>query len=520
MSGAQHPARGRRIGGPQTSAAPELVASGFALENADAPILHRGYNLADMAHVLDLANRRIIPAHAERALLTLLLEVHETDAADFPYDPAFGEPYNSRERFFAGRIGDTAGWLHAGRPRREAARIALRLHLRTQIARLVLEVARFVQEIATQSRHHAQTLMADQTYLQKAQPSTFGHYLLSFAPPALRDAHRLLAELSEINASPAGAGCVNGTRLQPDRDGLARSLGFDTVISHTRDAMWRVDDLIAVLGIGASMISNQSKLAEDLEIFSSSEFNFVDLDDGYSRSSVLMPQKRNPYALSIVRGASGVLIGRLAGFLAVTKSPSARSDNFIFAYGEVPRALDLALRVTPLMAGVVRTLQVNPDRMGEELMKAYAQSTDLAEHLTQIRDIDYRTAYFVVGDVVRDASLAGIRGRDLTAQMVNQAAAERTGASWKLVDSDLRDVLDPAQIVASRIGVGGAAPAAIEPMLQSISADGAGMAAEAAARLDRFGAAEDGLVSRVRLAVDGGRVHEPADERSRDGDSP
>jgi argininosuccinate lyase len=177
----QHARPGRRSGGPQTGPAPELVASGFALENADAPILHRGYNLADMAHVLDLAERRIIPEHAQRALLALLLAAYGTEAADFPYDPAFGEPYNSRERFFVERIGDTAGWLHAGRPRREAARIALRLHLRAQIAHLVLAVARFVEETVGQSRRHVHTLMADQTYLQKAQPSTFGHYLLSFA---------------------------------------------------------------------------------------------------------------------------------------------------------------------------------------------------------------------------------------------------------------------------------------------------------------------------------------------------
>jgi argininosuccinate lyase len=497
----------RRSGGPQTSAAPELVDSGFALENADAPILHRGYNLADMAHVIDLGEREIIPEHAQRALLTLLLEAHRTDAADFPYDPAFGEPYNSRERLFVERIGDTAGWLHAGRPRREAARIALRLHLRTQIAQLGLEVSQFVQETAGQSTLHVETLMADQTYLQKAQPSTFGHYLLSFAQPALRDAHRLLDELAQINASPGGAGCVNGTRLQHDRAPLARSLGFDSVISHTRDAMWRVDDLIAVLAIGTSLISNQSKLAEDLEIFSSSEFNFVDLDDGYSRSSVLMPQKRNPYALSIVRGASGVLIGRLAGFLAVTKSPSARSDNFIFAYGEVPRALDLALRVTALMTGVVRTLQVNPERMREELMKGYAQSTDLAEHITQIRNVDYRTAYFVVGDVVRDASRAGVAGRDLTANLVNDAARARTGVSWNLLDTDLEAVLDPAQIVASRDVEGGAARRPVDQMLHETADDAAAVASASTAWLAAFAAAEDDLVRRAQSVVAAGPEH-------------
>jgi argininosuccinate lyase len=509
---AQPAVAGRRSGGPQTAAAPELVASGFALENADAPILHRGYNLADMAHVLDLAERRVIPERAQRALLSLLLEVYGTEAADFPYDPAFGEPYNSRERFFVERLGDTAGWLHAGRPRREAARIALRLHLRAQIAQLVLAASRFVEEVVSQSRRHAETLMADQTYLQKAQPSTFGHYLLSFAQPALRDAHRLLAELTEINASPGGAGCVNGTRLQHDRSALARSLGFDSVIAHTRDAMWRVDDLIAVLATGTSLVSNQSKLAEDLEIFTSSEFNFVDLDDGYSRSSVLMPQKRNPYALSIVRGASGVLIGRLAGFLAVTKSPSARSDNFIFAYGEVPRALDLALRVTELMSGVVRTLQVNPERLREELVRGYTQSTDLAEHLTQIRDIDYRTAYFVVGDVVRDASRAGIPGMALTAQMVNEAALRRTGAHWGLLDADLEPVLDPAQIVASRQALGGAAGAPVHQMLQHTAADAAAVAADAAARLARSTAAEDDLLARVRVVVDADPRPRPDDD--------
>jgi argininosuccinate lyase len=498
-----HSAVGRRLGPPQTAAAPELVESGFALENDDAPILHRGFNLADMAHVLDLSLRDIIPDDATHALLGLLLDVDVTDADDFPYHPEFGEPYNSRERYFVERLGDTAGWLHAGRPRREAARIALRLHLRTQIAELVRAMAQFAEEIANLARSHVRTLMADQTYLQKAQPSTFGHYLLSFAYPTLRDAHRLLEELQQINSSPGGAGCVNGTRLQHDRSELARLLGFESVIVHTRDAMWRVDDLIAVLAATVSVVSNQSKLAEDLEIFSSSEFDFVDLDDGYSRSSVLMPQKRNPYALSIVRGASGVLIGRLAGFLAVTKSPSARSDNFIFAYGEVPRAIDLAQRVTALMSGVVRTLQVNPERMLDELDRGYAQSTDLAEHLTQIRDVDYRTAYFVVGDVVREASRAGIRGLDLTAQMVNEAARARTGQSWELVDADIAAVLDPAQIVQTRRAIGGAAPEAVEQMLESAVADAKAVNTDATARLEGFRKAEEDLLATVRAVTRG-----------------
>jgi argininosuccinate lyase len=493
--------RVRRSGPPQTSAAPELIDSGFSIECDDAPYLHDGLNLADIAHILDLARRKILPESAELALLQLLLEVVEIDVADFPYDPNLGEPYNSREWYFADRLGDVAGWLHAGRPRREAARIALRLYLRRQIAELALSVTNFAADVCTLSLQHATTLMADQTYLQQAQPSTFGHYLLSFAQPALRDARRLLDELARINSSPGGAGCVNGTRLQDDRSFLAESLSFDAVIEHTRDAMWRVDDLISVMATAASVVSNLSKLAEDLEIFSSSEFDFVDLDDSFSRSSVLMPQKRNPYALSIVRGASGVLIGRLSGFLAVTKSPSARSDNFIFAYGEVPRALDLSQRVTRLMSGVVRTLKVHPDRMESELYRGYAQSTDLAEYLTVSCGVDYRTAYVVVGNAVREASKAGIPGRELTVEMINAAAQAHAGSSWNIGADELAQILDARQIVNSRQAVGGAAPEAFAAMIASSSLRVNELRDLAQRKLAGYDAAETELLDRARATA-------------------
>jgi argininosuccinate lyase len=494
--------------------APELIRSGFQIESDDATHLHDGLNLADIAHVLDLSRRGLIPGDAERALLALLLELVGTPAADFGYDPALGEPYNSREHYFAERLGDMAGWLHAGRPRREAARVALRLRIRRQVAELACAVTRFAQELCVRAEEQADTLMADQTYLQQAQPSTFGHYLLSFAQPALRDAERLLIELAQVNASPGGAGCVNGTRLQDDRRPLAELLGFDSVIMHTRDAMWRVDDFIAVLATTTSVASNQSKLAEDLEIFSSSEFDFVDLDDSFSRSSVLMPQKRNPYSLSIVRGASGVLIGRMSGFLAVTKSPSARSDNFIFAYGEIPRALDLSLRVTDLMTGVVRTLVVHPDRMRAELDRGYAQSTDLAEYLTVSRQVDYRTAYMVVGDVVRDASQAGIPGRSITAAMIDDAAQARTGIRWGVTDDEITDVLAADNVVATRTATGGAAPAALAAAIAASTAQAEDLLGRITERLTHFSDAENRLLARAEAVVAGSPEDEDEDGNS------
>jgi argininosuccinate lyase len=483
------------------TAAPELVESGFHLENADAPFLHRGLNLADMAHVLDLSRRGLVPPEAERALMALLLEADATPPEQFPYDPSLGEPYNSREAHFVSRIGDVAGWLHAGRPRREAVRIALRLHVRRQIAELAVEAARFASVATERSVEHVQTVMPDQTYLQQAQPSTFGHYLLSFVYPVLRDARRLVDELDEVDCSPGGAGCVNGTRLLDDRQGIADTLGFAGVIEHTRDAMWQVDGFVHVLATAASLVSTLSKLAEDLEIWSSAEFDFVDLADGFTRASVLMPQKRNPYSLSIIRGACGVLIGRISGFLAVSKSPSARSDNLIYAYGEVPRALDLTLRITRLATGVVRTLRVNRDRMAEEVRRGYSQATDLAEHLVQTCDIDYRTAYLIVGKVVRTASADRIPGAAITGEMVDVAAREHLGRSLGTAGHDLSALLDPWAIVLSRDARGGAAPQEVTRMAAATTEQAAALAEAARARLEAFSAADDRLLATARAVA-------------------
>ncbi|MGH3320894.1 MAG: argininosuccinate lyase [Streptosporangiaceae bacterium] len=498
MSDTERPRRASTGAGP----APELIDAGFALEIADAPLLHRGLGLADIAHVLDLRAHDLLPEESARRLLALLVQTLETPAEDFPYDPAHGEVYNSRERYFVSRLGEAAGWLHAGRPRREAVRVALRLHLRSALVDLIEGGADLAGALARLAGAHTQTWMADQTYLQHAQPSTFGHYALSFAYPVLRDGRRLLDALAWTNASPSGAGCVNGTRLLEDRDLAAELLGFAEVIEHTRDAMWQADGLIDMVAVSASLVTTQSKLAEDLEIWASSEFDYVTIADAYSRASVLMPQKRNPYALSIVRGAAGTLIGRVSGVLAVTKTPSARSDNMIFSYGEVPRAVDLAVRTTRLTAGVIRTLQVNAGRMWEVLEGGFAQATDLAEHVMQVCEIDYRSAYHVVGRAVRAANRRGLRGVDLDNATLDAAAQEVVGRPLGLSDRDLAEVLDPRRVVLTRTARGGAAPAEVARMATERAVDAQDLRATAQQWRSRFRQAEDDLVGIARRLAD------------------
>jgi argininosuccinate lyase len=501
VTAATPPAQGPAAGPPSEPPSAELIAAGFALENADAPVLHHGINLADLAHLLDLGSAGVIPPGAARRMLALILDAMTIPASEFPYDPANGEPYNSREKYFAERAGDVAGWLHAGRPRREAIRIAFRLRLRDDLARLIEATAGLATDIAGQARAHATTLMADQTYLQHAQPSTFGHYVLSFAYPVLRAGRRLSEALEWTDASPGGAGCVNGTSLRSDRGHVAALLGFRSIAEHTRDAMWQTDGLFDMVSSAAGLVVTQSELAEDLEIWASQEFDYVTLADGYSRASVLMPNKRNPYALSIIRGAAGTLIGRLTGLLAVAKTPSARSDNLIFAYGEVPRALGLALRTTELTAGVVRTLRVNAARMAAVLEGGFSQATDLAEFVMQDCGVDYRTAYRVVGHAVREASARRLRGVDIDGDLLDAAAAALTGKPLGLAGRDLSAVLDPGHIVASRTSLGGAAPAEVTRMAGEVTERAAALAGQAHGWCEAHLAAEEALVATARKCV-------------------
>jgi argininosuccinate lyase len=481
------------LGPPTEGPAPELIEAGFAVEVAHAPFLHDGLNLADIAHVLTVLEGRVLPADAAGRLLKLLLEVSRMPAASFPYEARYGDAYNCRERYFVERLGDDAGWLHAGRPRREAGRLALRLGLRRLITGLARDAAGFASDVTVVAGRYAETVMPDQTYLQQAQPSTFGHYILTFAYPALRDAARLMDDADLINQSPGGAGCVNGSLLV-DRARIAELLGFDGVIEHTRDAMWQTDGLVHVLAAAASLVTHLSKLAEDLEIWDSQEFDFVELADAYTRASVLMPQKRNPYALSIVRGAAGVLIGRLSGFLAVVKTPSARTDNLIFAYGEVPSSLDLAARVTRLMSRVVSTLHVRPERMWEALEAGFSQATDLAEFVMRVCEVDYRTAYLVVGETVRDAARRGLRGVDITGLMLDESARKVLGHPLGLKERSLDDVLDPRAIAFGRTSPGGAAPDLVRKMAAACRSDAERMTDEADRRQTGYRSSEERLI--------------------------
>jgi argininosuccinate lyase len=432
--------------------APELVEAGYALELADAPMLHRPLGLADIAHVLAL---EVIPSDDRRALLTALGEMLEGHAGDV--DARYGDLVNARERLLEQRIGTAAGWLNAGRPRREAGRIAFRLALRERILDLIDAMLRFAAALTEVAARERDTLLPDYTYLQPAQPTTAGHWLLSFAYPALRDAERLRGDFTWVNRSPGGAGGVNGSRFPLDRDRIAGLLGFDGPIIHTRDGMWQTDGLADLVSHAAIAAVGASRFAEDVELYSSDEFGLMRIGDALCRASALMPQKRNPYALVVLRGGAGTLIGRATGVLATQRTPSGRTDNLLYAYGEVGGSVQLAARLLRLAAAVAETLEVDAERARRAVRESFALAADLAEVICVAAELDYRSAYRVVGRAVAAGTL------DVTT--LDVAADEVLGRPLGLDPAVVADALDADAALATRTRLGGAAPAPMDAML-------------------------------------------------------
>lgn len=451
-----------------TGPSAELVKTAFAHELAGQLALFRGMSLADLAHTVMLVEAGVIPSTEGASLLGALLALHEYPS-DFTPTPESGDLYTNREAWLAART-PAVGWLGAGRARRESTTTGYRITVRSCLLTFAMALIKVGTSLTERADEHRATLMADYTYLQPAQPTTFGHYLLTFAYPLLRDLERLQALYTRTNLSPAGCGSVNGSRLPQDRHRLAELLGFDGLVQHARDAMWQADGPIETLSVVVASLVNLDRLAEDLQIFATAEFDLVELGEGHSRASVIMPQKKNPYALTYVRGAANELTGALAAAAALGRTPSGQVDNRVFAYGDVPRALETATGVATLMAGALIGLRFNAPVAAARLASGFATATDLAETITLETGLDFRTAHRIVGRLVREAMQANRTLRDLTLADLDVVARAMLNRPLHLSENAFAQALDPAAAVAARQGIGGAAPEPLSAMLSECRA--------------------------------------------------
>jgi len=363
------------------------------------------------------------------------------------------------ERRLGERIGAVAGKLHTGRSRNDQVATDVRLWLRSEIATLDAALASLVRTAADRAEAELDVLMPGYTHVQPAQPVRWSHWLLSHAWAWQRDRDRLADLGRRVNVLPLGSGALAGCPFPIDRGMLARELGFTEVSANSIDAVSDRDFVAEFLFCAALLAVHLSRWAEDLILWSSREYGFVTLADAYSTGSSLMPQKKNPDALELLRGKSGRLAGGLMGFLAVLKGlPSAYDKDLQEDKEPLFDAADTLGLAVPVAEGVLSTLSIHPDRMraslGDELL-----ATDLADALVR-RGVPFRESHHLVGQAVRKAEELGCRLRDVPPTSLAAISPAFT--------AEMATVWDFERSVEQRAVAGGTARASVQTQIAQL----------------------------------------------------
>jgi argininosuccinate lyase len=403
------------------------------------------------AHALERAS---VIGPEECATLVAGLAGVGAELAEGGFTPASGDEdiHTAVERRLTEQVGAVAGKLHTGRSRNDQVATDLRLFLLGEIAVLRPALLALQEVMVETAEANVSAIMPGYTHLRPAQPVLFSHWLLSQVWKAARDAERLSQLTARIAVCPLGCGALAGTAYPIDRDTLAESLGFAGAAENSLDAVEDRDFVAEFLAWAALLQVHLSGLAETLIIWSSEAYGFVELSEAYATGSSLMPQKRNPDALELIRGKAGRMIGHAAGFLATLKGlPSGYNKDLQEDKEALFDAIDTLKLEIPLMTEVISALRVHAGRMAAALDDTLF-ATDLADYLVG-KGIPFREAHAAAGAAVRAAEDKRVPLREL--------ALEAYQTIHVAFGRDVYGVFDPRRSVALRTVKGGTAPDAV-----------------------------------------------------------
>lgn len=417
---------------------------------------HRMYEAdiqGSIAYARALSRADLISAEECEHLVSGLEQVRtEFRAGAFETEPGDEDIHTATERRLAELVGSVAGKLHTGRSRNDQVATDMRLHLLGEMTRLGQALADLQFAVIEKAENHLDVMMPGYTHLQQAQPLLFSHWLMSFFWKFQRDQERLADAARRTAVCPLGSGALAGHPLGVDRRTLATELGFSGVTENSVDAVSDRDFVVEFLAWASLLQIHLSGLAEDLIVWSSREFGFVEVNDAYSTGSSLMPQKKNPDALELMRGKSGRMVGHLTGLLLVLKGlPSTYNKDLQEDKEALFDAIDTLALELPVASGVIRTLWVNPTRMKAALDDSLL-ATDLADYLVR-KGVPFRSSHHLVGQVVKRAEELGVSLKSL--DLEDYRAVHPDFAE------DLYDVLDFNRSVEARDVKGGTAPKAV-----------------------------------------------------------
>ena len=421
-----------------------------------------------MAHARMLGETGIIAAaDAEAILAGLSALAGEFEAHGVPEDPALEDIHMTVEAKLAERIGEAAGRLHTARSRNDQVATSFRLFVRDAIDGHVAALDDLIAVLARRAHDEAETILPGFTHLQVAQPVTLGHHLLAYAEMFGRDIDRFLDARARMNLCPLGAAALAGTGFPIDREMTAALLGFDAPTANSLDSVSDRDFAIEYLACAAQAALHLSRLAEELILWASQPFGFIELPDRWSTGSSIMPQKRNPDAAELVRGHSGRIVGLMAGLMVTMKGlPLAYSKDMQDDKEPLFEAHDLLQVSLAAMAGMMADIGFARERMRAAAATGHSTATDLADWLVREKGVAFREAHHLVGRAVRAADERGVALADLPAGALAAIDPRLSGAE--------RAPLSVEASVASRTSLGGTAPDRVREAARLLAARDAG----------------------------------------------
>jgi argininosuccinate lyase len=348
------------------------------------------------------------------------------------------------------RIGEVGKKLHTGRSRNDQVATDVRLYLRDEVVEIQGELSRLQQNIVLLAEKHADTIMPGFTHLQTAQPVTFGHHMLAWFEMLKRDAGRLSDCAARLNIMPLGSAALAGTSYPIDRSYTAELLGFSAVAQNSLDAVSDRDFVIEFIAASALIMTHLSRFSEELILWVSAQFDFIELGDSFCTGSSIMPQKKNPDVPELIRGKTGRINGHLVAMLTLMKGqPLAYNKDNQEDKEPLFDTIDNIKGSLRVFADMIPAIKVKPDTMREAARKGFSTATDLADYLVR-KGVPFRDAHEVVGRAVN-------RGIELGKDLSQMSLRELQKFSKK-IEQDVFDVLTLEGSVAARNHIGGTAP--------------------------------------------------------------
>ncbi|MCX9010033.1 MAG: argininosuccinate lyase [Candidatus Methanoperedens sp.] len=431
----------------------EDIANFTSSMEADKRIFNADIEV-DRAHVIMLKEQGIISAHNCSAILSALEKIKKEGISAL--DTSYEDVHIALEARLIGLVGeDTGGRMHSARSRNDEVAACIRLTLRGELIDLMEEVHDLVATLLGKASEHYETLMPGYTHTQHAQPTTLAHHFLAHANAYLRDIERLRGAYERTNQNPLGAAAFASTGFPINRERTTELLGFDSALPNSMDAVSARDFMIESLGCYACLMTNLSRFAEELILWSSSEFEFIELDDRYASTSSIMPQKKNPDIAELTRAKTGTVDGALMAVLTICKAlPYSYNRDLQEATPHLWRATDATRAAVRMAEGMVRTAKIKKENMESASDKGFMTATELADTIVRVTGIPFRTAHHIVGACAKAGTTPTLQDMDeFSLGILHERLSDRG-----LSEENIREALDPMGNIRRRNVRGGPAP--------------------------------------------------------------